>query len=193
MLLPFAVLMVVPTAGCFSPSVRLDSIDERGAIVIVFDCNARVTYPGRALKFFVDVVNKTEQRIELNEVEIDINIYPKREPTKIALTKRWTFRWEKMMSLPAGKKLTLPINPEITTFSSGRQAAGARRQGRPVYASDFPIAQMQKGEYLVRAIVNERHVSQAYELRVSERPRHAGRITPTRQLETRKSFHRSSR
>ena len=193
MLLPFALLMVVPTAGCFSPSTRLDSIEERGSIVVIFDCNATAAYPGRVLNFHVDIVNKTEGRVELNDIEIDINVYPKRKPAKIALTKRWTFRWQKTMSLPAGKKLTLPIKPEITSFSSGSQAAGVRRRGHPVYASDFPIAQLEKGEYQVRAIVNGRHVSEAYELKVCERPRDAGRIMPTRQLETRKRFRRSGR
>ena len=193
MLPAIALLVTGLTLGCLSPRTRLDSNLPQGAIEVVLDCNARTTYPGRPVKFFVDIVNETPHEITLDDVEIDINVHPRREPARVALTKHWTFRWRQSTSLGAGKKLTLPIRPEITSFSSGRHDVSERRRTYRLHASDFPIEQLERGEYLLRAIVNERHVSQPYQMTVSERPQGAGPITPTRRLRTHKRLHRPPR
>ena len=51
-------LVAIPLlSSCFAPSVRIDDLPGNQALTIGLDANAHSAFPGRRLKFWVDIVN----------------------------------------------------------------------------------------------------------------------------------------
>jgi hypothetical protein len=153
-------------AGCISPSVRIEELDEAQDLGITLECNSRVASPRLRLKFYVDIVNQSGSTVDLNDLSVELVASPRGEPSRVLLARTWEFQWPKDVVLRPGKRATLPIVPEVETH---RIATGAVSEGvarHRVQASNFPVGELVPGEYEVRAAVNGRHVSASWVLRV---------------------------
>jgi hypothetical protein len=149
-LTPAGVLAVV-IVGC--RSVDIDQIESEKALEVRLDANARscaVNMP-RPLKFFLDITNHTKRTINLTRLTVELRAVLEHAPETIVLREEWTYRWPQEVLLGPEKKLSIPIVPE---------------RNSPGVAGEFPLEALAKGEYGIVAVVNNRHVSEPYRLKV---------------------------
>jgi len=130
-------------SGC-AATLPIEKIEDRGSLEVALDANARAHQPGRQIKFFVEVTNKTSGSVDLAGLNVEIQV--QEGPDKIQLRQDWTYRWNQEMILLPGRKLTLPIVPE---------------QG-----VELPLEQLPEGEYNLVAVINGRHASAPYKLKI---------------------------
>lgn len=130
-------------SGC-SATVPIQDLEDQGSLEVRLDANARAHEPGRQIKFFVDVTNKTSGSVDLAGLNVEIQV--QEGPGKIQLRQDWTYRWNQEMILLPGRKLTLPIVPEKGV--------------------ELPLEQLPEGEYNLVAVINGRHASAPYKLKI---------------------------
>jgi len=138
-------------SSCIGRAIRIDELPEEWTLDVVLDASAYRHRPGRPIKFFVDITNPTPRRLDLSELEIELQAASVDVPAKVALRQQWSYRWPPTdaVSLQTGKKLSIPIVPER--------------------GIEFPLEQLVEGEYVITAVVNERHRSAPFKLAI-ERP-----------------------
>ncbi len=168
-LLLLAIVASSTLVGCITPRVNIDRLPDDRSLEVVLESNRTFTFPGCRIKFFVDIFNRTNARIDLGTLDVRINASPRDDSKKVALTKLWVFEWQKPVTIAPGKKITLPIRPKVSSFTSGQQHA-LGWQNSKVFASDFPIEQLQPGNYYLSAVVNDRFVSELMGLKVRPSP-----------------------
>jgi len=135
-------------SGC-SATVPIQELEDQGSLEVRLDANARAHEPGRQIKFFVDVTNKTSSSLDLANLNVEIQV--QEGPGKVLLRQDWTYRWNQEMVLLPGRRLTLPIVPE--------QVDGEVRV-------ELPLEQLPEGEYDLVAVINGRHASAPYKLKI---------------------------
>jgi len=135
--------IVLSTAGCAS-TVRLSDLPSDADVEVVLDANVRTYQPGRRLKFFVDVTNRTSRTLDLADFRVELQA--KGTQDKVQLRQDWTYRWDRTMVLLPEKRITVPIVPE----------AGL----------EFPLEVLAQGSYDIVAVVNDRYTSKPYSMRV---------------------------
>lgn len=133
---------LVLLAGCAS-TVPVSQLEGDGALEVHLDANARAHAPGRELKFFVDIVNKSGHVVDLADLEVELQVIT--PPRKVQLRQDWRYRWGREMLLPPEKKLSVPIKPEP--------------------GLELPIEHLAEGTYQIVAVVNGRFSSRPYSLR----------------------------
>ncbi|MCZ6795622.1 MAG: hypothetical protein O7J95_18615 [Planctomycetota bacterium] len=165
-LLPGILAAVIPVAGC-APRVSIDDVPA-GGVKVVLDANTRVVRPGSRLKFWVDVINGTENRVALDKLSVELIVSPVDKPGTVALRKSWSYAVQENIVILPGRKLTFPVVPGTRRSSHGRTEM-----------SEFPLDKLAPGAYEIRAIVMERLISAAYRLKV-DRPELRRALTPLR-------------
>ena len=137
-------LAAVLTSGLSScGSVELRHLKGQDDIAVQLDANARAHLPGRQIKFFVDLINKTERAIDLRGVRIELKASPKSQPETVSLRQSWSYRWPAgMPPLRPGKRLTVPVVPEKGV--------------------EFPLEMLAPGPYTIVAVLNDRYESGPY-------------------------------
>jgi hypothetical protein len=155
-----ALLPALVIGSSCSPLVRSDELSSASELDVVLDATARAVVPGKKIKFFVEITNRTGSHLDLGDVAIELTASPKGDPATVALRKTWTYRLNRPLVLAPGKRATLPIVPETIT---GRSAV----LGQEVSIGEFPLAQLAEGDYEIRATVNGLRTSPPYPLRVS--------------------------
>ncbi|MBI4606594.1 MAG: hypothetical protein HY721_31920 [Planctomycetes bacterium] len=154
-----AAAALAAAGGC--RAVTLSEIEERGAIDVRLDANARAFVPTtpQRVKFFVDITNKTSGTVSLARLKIELLAYGEGKPDQVQIRQSWTYRYPKEVFLGAGKRFTIPIVPERGT---------AATPGAPVgTASELPLEHLPEGSYEIVAVVNGRHASPPYKLQVA--------------------------
>lgn len=142
------VLASLPLAGCALKALTLDNA-AADAVGVKLDANARVHHPGRQLKFFVDVINRGDRSVRLNDLRIELLASPVADEEVVSFRKEWSYggaHWEKGVFLRSGAKATIPIVPEGNV--------------------EFPLELLEPGPYHIVAVVNDRFRAAPYELLV---------------------------
>ncbi len=139
--------------GC--AAVTLENLDAEGALDVRLDANARAYSPTAPirLKFFVDMTNASGRTVSLERLRIELRAFREDSPDAIALRQSWTYRQQENVHLGDRKKITIPIVPEKG------EPGGA--------ASEFPLELLPEGSYGIVAVVNGRHASRPYRLRIA--------------------------
>lgn len=141
-----AAMALLAACGCSAP-VPVDSVTEAGALEVRLDANARTCQPGKKIKFFVDITNRSEHSLDLAALSVELQARGDAQAGAVRLRQDWTYRWGREMLLPPGKRLTVPIVPE---------------QG-----VEFRLEMLEAGQYSIVAVVNGKHASQPYPLVVA--------------------------
>jgi len=159
--------------GCL-PSVPLKDLADTGTapIFVELDANSRVVQPGRRLRFYVDIRNASERKVDLSDVSVELTASPADDASVVALRKSWSYRWKDAVTLSPGKKITLPITPESHLMVPKEPSRFTRQRPRRrpieyrdlVTVSEFPLENLRPGEYEIRAHVNDRFRSKPYRL-----------------------------
>ena len=136
-------LALLVTCGCSAP-MPIDALEDGAAIEVRLDANARTHQPGRKIKFFVDITNRSERSLDLAALKVELQARTDPRSGPVRLRQDWTYKWGQEMLLPPGKRVTVPIVPE----------AGV----------EFRLEMLEAGQYAIVAVVNERHESQPYSL-----------------------------
>jgi len=138
-------LVLLAACGC-STAVPIDTLQDEGAIEVRLDANARMHQPGRKIKFFVDITNRSERSLDLAALNVELQARTDADARSgpVRLRQDWTYKWEQEMLLPPGKRITVPIVPE----------AGV----------EFRLEMLEAGKYAIVAVVNGRHTSAPYAL-----------------------------
>jgi len=136
-------LSLLAACGC-STAVPIDSVQDEGAIEVRLDANARTHQPGRKIKFFVDITNRSERSLDLAALNVELQARTDAQAGPVRLRQDWTYKWGQKMLLPPGKRVTVPIVPE----------AGV----------EFRLEMLEAGKYAIVAVVNGRHESPPYSL-----------------------------
>jgi len=144
-------LLAVVLAGC--RSVAIDQLESVDALEVRLDANSRSCAANmpRPLKFFIDITNRTKSTINLTGLTVELRAARERAPDTVVLREEWTYSWPRDVLLGPEKKLSIPIVPE---------------RNSPGVAGEFPLAALAKGEYGIVAVVNNRHKSEPYRLKV---------------------------
>ena len=153
-------LLTFYVSGCSLATVRIDELNGDD-VTVALDASARVHLPGRRIKFFVDLHNRSDATVDLQDLEVRLEARSTTAPETVSLSEEWTYRWEEGLSIPGQKRLTVPILPE---------------RSRQLW--EFPLEQLSPGSYRITAIVNERLRSKPYLLSV-ERPELRRRRLPS--------------
>jgi hypothetical protein len=138
--------MLSLSAGCFPHTVPIQDLEERAALEVHLDANARAFAPGREIKFFVDLMNRTSSRIDLKNLRVELLVSPEKAPETVSLRQPWSYRWGRDVYLEGGKKITLPIVPEK--------------------GLELRLDLLSPGSYSIVALVNGRFTSGPYPLRI---------------------------
>lgn len=136
-------------AGCAFRTATLDTVAGDDAVEVRLDANARVHHSNRQLKFFVDLINRSDSQVQLNELRIELRAHPAADAQTISLRKQWTYggmHWERGIFLRPGAKATVPIVPERNV--------------------EFPLEILDAGPYQIVAIVNDRFRTAPYQLTI---------------------------
>src|SRR5688572_27945970 len=136
-------MALLVACGCSAP-VPIDALEDGAAIEVRLDANARTHQPGRKIKFFVDITNRSERPLDLAALKVELQARTDPRAGPVRLRQDWTYRWGQEMLLPPGKRVTVPIVPE----------AGV----------EFRLEMLEAGQYAIVAVVNGRHESQPYSL-----------------------------
>ena len=139
-----AAVLVLVACGCASP-VPISKLEKDAPIEVRLDANSRAHEPGRQIKFFVDVTNRSDHVLDLADLSVEIQVHS--PPGKIHLRQDWTSKWGgREMLLYPGKRITVPVVPEKGV--------------------ELPIENLPEGNYDIVAVVNGRFPSRSYSLRV---------------------------
>ena len=134
------------SAGCLARSIGIQELKEPGSLQVSLDANQRAFEPSRRIKFFVEILNQTSDRLDLKNLKVELLVSPEEAPEKVSLRNPWSYRWGQEMLLEPGKKLTLPIVPEKGV--------------------ELPLEHLPPGNYSIIAVLNGRYTSKAYSLRI---------------------------
>ena len=150
---------------------QIEDMEREGEIEVVLDANATSIHAGRRIKFWVDLKNHTSGTIDIEKLSIELTAAPAAKPEKISLRREWGYNWQnQQISLLPGRKMTIPIVPEVTSVNAGSMTAAggmlSMRQKNAILTSEFPLDQLEEGPYEIRAIVNGTLRSKPYTLRV---------------------------
>jgi len=130
-------------------SVELAELEKDNDVEIVIDSTSRVVVPGRPIKFYVDIVNRSGRTLDVGDLKVELRVSPHAEPETVSLRQTWTYRERRgdaraqFPLIKDGKKLTIPVLPERDS-------------------SEFPLEILAPGDYLVSAAINGRHVSRRH-------------------------------
>ena len=138
-----APLLAPLSAGC--GALELAAVEDVSQVEIRVDANSRVAIPGRRMKFFVDIVNRSGKTLDVGDLKVELRVSPQTDPDTVSLRQTWTYRESRdpggqFPLILDGKKLTIPLLPERDS-------------------SEFPLEILTPGDYTVTAAVNERSVS----------------------------------
>jgi hypothetical protein len=139
-------------AGC--TAVGINELQSPEALEVRLDANATAygANPARRIKFFVDVTNRSGSTINLSGLKVELRALPDAASDAVLLREEWTYRWPQKVLLKADRKLSVPILPE-------RPEPG----GVP---GEFPLHLLTPGDYRIIAVVNDRHLSSPYRLKI---------------------------
>lgn len=141
---PLVGIVLLGLIGC--GSVDLAEVQE--GLAITLDANAKTHLPHRQTKFYIDIGNETNYPVDVHNLKIELQVSPKGDRESVNLRQSWKYRWPtKPPKIAPGRQLSISVVPEI---GSG----------------EFPLSQLREGEYEVVALVNDRHLSSPYPLRV---------------------------
>jgi len=179
LILPILAL-AIPLAGC-DARVRLDDTSADDDIRVTLDANTQTLWPGKRIKFWVDVENRGSRVVTIERLRIELTATPRGRST-VALRRSWDYAWKDSMSIGAGKKLTVPIVPEVRRIRSGSRSVGHAVALESMVASEFAIDQLASGQYEIRALLGDRLVSTPYSLTVDSSRQPTPKRIPLRRI-----------
>jgi hypothetical protein len=142
-----AAVLALATLGCSSRPVPVEDLEEQGLLDVRLDANARAHLPGRQLKFWVEITNRSAHTLDLAALRVELQAVPALEREKVCLRQDWTYRWNQEMRLLPGRRLTVPIVPEKGV--------------------EFPLELLEEGSYEIVAVVNARYASGPWSIRIA--------------------------
>jgi hypothetical protein len=140
-------VLAVALWGCSSGPIPVDDLEEKGALDVRLDASSRAQLPGKQIKFWVEITNRSPHTLDLADLRVELQAVQVAEREKICLRQDWTYRWNQEIRLLPGKRLTVPIVPEKGV--------------------EFPLEILREGKYEIVAVVNERHASRPWPLQIS--------------------------
>lgn len=142
-----AALALSLSSGC--GALPLEELEDEDDIAVRLDANARAHTPGRQIKFYVDLFNRTESDVDVRGIRIELKASPRASSGTVSLRQTWRYRWSVETPPPPiapGKRMTIPVVPE-----------------RGV---EFPLEILRAGSYHIVAVVNDRFSSPPYPLEI---------------------------
>ena len=166
--------MIACAILCFTGCASLDLAQVHDGLTIGLDANALAHVPDRRIKFMIDIENGTQHSLDVHNLKIELQVNPLGDRDSISLRQSWKYRWPSQPpEIAPGKRLSISVVPEV---GSG----------------EFPLGYLSQGEYEVVALVNDRHRSQPYSLKVFRPDLDPGwRRRQARRHSTERNLHRS--
>lgn len=152
-------------AGC-AARPKLGDPATKPHVRATLDASTESVWPGKRVKFWIDVENVSESDLSVPGLSIELTASPADDPDKVSIRRTWGYRWPREITIAAGKKLTTPIVPEQHRLRSGNGFQDASHH----VTSEFALDQLAPGPYVLRAIVNEVHVSSPFAMDVRPPP-----------------------
>jgi len=144
-----AAVLAFAALGCSLKPVPVEDLEEKGLLDVRLDANARAQLPGKQIKFWVEITNRSPHTLDVTALRVELKAMPIAEREKVCLRQDWTYNWNQEIRLLPGRHLTVPIVPE---------------QG-----VEFPLEFLKEGKYEIVAVINERYASPPWSIQI-ERP-----------------------
>ncbi len=167
-------------------AVPMSEIEAPDALEVHLDGNASVVVPGRRLKFFVDVFNRSPNEIVFDELRVELRVTKTDTPPEdIALRQTWRYRDGTAGRIDPprirpDRRLTLPVVPEEGSAVPLLRGQKISPSNLPNGSGEFPLALLAPGDYDVVAVVNDQFTSRPYRMKVARPDLHAARRSPAR-------------
>jgi hypothetical protein len=140
-------VLALAASACSSRPVPVEDLEEDGLLDVRLDANAKAHLPGRQLKFWVEITNRSGHTLDLADLRVELQAVPSAQRERVCLRQDWTYRWNQEMRLLPGKRLTVPIVPEKGV--------------------EFPLELLQEGKYEIVAVVNARYASRPWSIQIA--------------------------
>src|SRR5262245_22184295 len=108
-----AVTMIAAVlAGCAS-AVPVTQLEEKSVLDVRLASSTRTHVPGRPIKFFVDITNRSGRPIDLSALSVELQAHAVGQKGVVQLRQDWTYRFgDRQVVLAPEKKLSVPVVPE---------------------------------------------------------------------------------
>ena len=95
------------TGGCALSGVPIDELESPSALEVRLDSNVKAHLPGRQIKFFVDITNRSGGGVDFGQLVVELQASQPAAPGKVLLQEDWTFDWReqkiRLRLVPSGQ------------------------------------------------------------------------------------------